>query len=172
MALLVPIFDAMRFPDYGTFNYRGERSDRWLQELVEHVAADAGLESHEIYLFGLGAGGDFVQRYTLAYPQTIARAAFAAKEFTLPDPNVLFPEGTKRNLRVPDLALDFTPFVKSDVAIVVEDQRSPGRETSRYLQTLHDYAEEHGLTPRYGVRAGSKPDEVWKVASEFMFKTP
>lgn len=170
LAALVPLFDPMRFPDYNELNYRGERADRRLDELVDHVAQDADLETHELYLFGIGAGGDFVQRYAFAHPERIARAAFRATEYTMPDEKLLFPEGIGLNLRAPDLRLDAAKFIKSDLAVIQSTDRAQNRLSNRFLEALSEVADAGGLTSRIAVRQAAGDVEVWTVGSEYLFR--
>lgn len=171
IALLAPLFDDFVFPDYGTFNIRGERSDLRLLQLLQHVSKTADLDAREVYLFGLGAGGDFVHRLHLAHPQLVARSAFFAQSFTMPSDTILFPLGVKVNPRAPDVQINPYYFVKSDVAVFLPIQSDQSRQPYRFFEAYIDYAVAAGVTPRLVSRKSFNLELNLTIpaASEYLF---
>lgn len=169
MAVLVPLFDNMRFPEYGTFNLRGQRSDKRLTDLIEHVAKTASLTVREIYLFGYGSGGDFVQRFMMAYPQRIARAAFESDTFLSPDPEIYFPRGLNRSPLALDVGIDMYSVLKSDSLIVLRKNSQTLREAKNWFDAMQHYAEINGIRNRFQARTVDVKYEIWTEAEKYLF---
>lgn len=169
MAVLVPVIDNMRFPDYGTFNIRGQRFDKRLLELIEHVGEHAALTVREIYMFGYGQGGDFVQRFAMSYPKRIARAAFESNTYTAPDPESYFPRGLNRSPLAPDVAVDMYSFLKADLAVILRKNSETLREGKDYIEALQHFADINGLRGRLASRQVDVKFEIWAEAEKFLF---
>ena len=170
MALLVPYFDNMRFPDYGTLNYRGDRADKRLLEIVNYLGEKGDLAVREIYLFGAEAGGNFVQRFAMAHPDRVARAVMNSVEYTFPDTNLFYPQGIKVHLRAPDVAIDPQRFIKSDVAVAVA---SKARDGEKFFEAYKEFAEDQGINSRLALRtayvSSATPEALWTLTEEFLF---
>lgn len=160
MAVLVPYFDNMTYPEYSNFNYRGERTDKRLFEIIEHLRTDIELETREIFFFGYGGGGDFAQRIVMAYPDRVARAAYSLTSFTQADPNLPYPQGVKNNLYAPDVNIDVERFVKSDVSIYVKPDIMSTRQARRFFYLLDEYSARRGITKRFLVKEIGQGDDV------------
>ncbi len=174
IAVLAPVFDNILFPEYGQLNIRGERPDLRLLELVKHVGQVADLETKELYMFGYGLGGDFVQRFTLAYPERVGRAAAMTADFTMPKADVLFPAGLAVNPLAPDLKIKIEPFIKSDIALLVNAEETGLYSGKKYTQALFDYADVNGIVPRIAVRDvysnTASLTDAWGMAKKFLFR--
>jgi|GEM_PF-4009851 len=159
IALLVPFFDPLSFPEYGTFNLRGRRTDKLFWELIAHVTKASTLETRELFLFGMGEGGAFVSRLATAYPARVGRATFVTTNPILLDANRFFPDGIKRSPRAPDLEFDPFQIMKSELTILMgpagEYQRSKA-----LLDYIYGYAQKYGSIPRAGVRRIKVPDDI------------
>lgn len=169
MAVLVPVIDNIRFPDYGTFNVRGQRFDKRLIELIEHVGQHAALTVREIYIFGYGQGGDFVQRFAMTYPKRIARAAFESNSYTTPDPESYFPRGLNRTPLAPDVAVDMYSFLKADMAVILRKNSETLREGKDYIEALQHFADINGIRARLASRQVDVKFEIWAEAEKFLF---
>lgn len=169
MAVLVPFFDNMQFPEYGNFNMYGVRSDKRLIELIEHVGKHASLTVREFYMFGYGSGGDFVQRFTQAYPKRIARAAFEADEFTMPDEEAIFPRGLNRNPLAADISINMYDFVKSDTVVILRKNSPVVRQGKEFFEAVNHYADVNGVRARLAVRTVDVKFEIWNEAEKYLF---
>ena len=169
MAVMVPLFDNMRFPDYGDFNIRSQRADKRLLELVEHVGKHASLSVKEFYLFGYGSGGDFTQRFVMNYPKRIARAAFESNYFTLPDKEAYFPQGTNRSPLAPDLGIDLYKFIKSDSVLILRKNAPNIKDAKNFYEAMRHYADINGISSRLAVRTVDVKFEIWSEAEKFLF---
>lgn len=127
LAVVAPFFDPMQYPEYEGFNIRGERADKRLLEIVKHVGEGANLHYQELYMYGEDLGGDFVQRFALAYPNRIAKAVYLSKSPILMSSKGVFPESITPSPFAPDLAMAWVPYMKSDVvAFYNPDDRAMG----------------------------------------------
>jgi hypothetical protein len=169
MAVLVPLLDTIRFPEFGNFNIRSQRADKRLLELIEHVGKHASLTVREFYLFGYGTGGDFVQRFTMAYPKRIARSAFESDYFTLPDPETYYPKGLNRTPLAPDIGIDMYRFLKSDSVLVLRKNSSTLREAKNFFEAMQHYADVNGIRSRLAVRTVDVKFEIWSEAEKYLF---
>lgn len=169
MAVLTPYFDNMRFPEYGDFNMRGERADKRLIEIIEHVGKQASLTVREFYLFGYGTGGDFVQRFAMSYPKRIAKLAFEANNFTMPEKEVFYPRGLHRNPLAPDIAIDMYPFLKTEIMLIHRKNSLVYRQSKEYFEAIRHYAEISGVRSRMTIRTVDVKFEIWNEAENFLF---
>ena len=169
MAVLVPTFDAINFPDYGTFNLRGERSDQKLLELIEFLSKQVNLSVREMYMFGYGTGGDFVQRFVMTHPKRIARAAFESLDFTKPDPEYLFPKGLGKNPLSPDLAIDMYPVLKTDIMLIHRKESPSFKDSKIFAEAFQDYADINGIRARLATKTVDVKYEIWNEAEKFLF---
>lgn len=181
MAVLLPYFDMMRFPDYGDFNIWGKRSDKHLLNLIRHVGKYANINTKEIYMYGLGEGGDFVQRFSMAYPKRIARAAFASTNYTTPQENLLFPVGIGVNPLASNIEIDLLDFIKTDVAVISLKGSNinviqQDRFTKDYLDRLEKFAAKNAVRSRIAKREVRSSNNnlqapVFLEASKYLFAT-
>ncbi|HQH26948.1 MAG TPA: HEAT repeat domain-containing protein [Oligoflexia bacterium] len=170
MAVLVPYFDNIRYPEYGNFNIWGKhRADERLLELVEHVGKHAQLTVREFYLFGYGTGGDFVQRFTMSYPLRIARSAFESDNFTMPDREMYFPRGLNRTPLAPNIDVNMYNFVKTDSIIVLRKNSPALRDAKNFYEAVSHLADIEGVRSRFGVRTVDVKFEIWNEAEKYLF---
>lgn len=169
MAVLVPLFDNIRYPDFGTFNIREERADQRLLEIIEHVGKHASLTVREFYTFGYGSGGDFVQRFTMANPKRIAKSAFESDHFTVPDPEVYFPNGINRSPLAPDVKIDLYDVLKTDTVLVLRKNSTALRDAKNFYEAMQHYADIQGIRNRFAVRTVDVKYEIWSEAEKFLF---
>ncbi|MGH2570568.1 MAG: hypothetical protein ACRDGR_05040 [bacterium] len=123
--LVAPTFAADRFPDYQRLGRagRGARADEVLQSIVEEVAWLTGAASAQIYLFGHSGGAQFAHRYTMAYPDRVARIALSsAGWYTFPTPKRRFPYGIRPTADLPGVRLDPERFLGVPIAVLVGEE--------------------------------------------------
>lgn len=171
LAVLVPVIDNMRYPDYGTFNIRGERFDKRLLELIEHVGQHAGLNVREFYLFGYGTGGDFVQKFSMVYPKRIAKVAYECTGFTMPDPEAYFPKGLNRSPLSPDIGVDMYQVMKTDQMLILRKNSEALRNGKEYFEAMEHYSQINGIRERLNVRTVDVKFEIWNEAEKFLLST-
>ena len=169
LAVLVPVIDNINFPDYGTFNVRGQRADKRLLELIDHVGQNAQLSTREIYLFGYGVGGDLAHRFSMAYPKRIARAAYECNSFTLPDTEVFFPRGLAPSPLAPDVKVDMYSFLKTDQLLIMRKNNPEAVRTGKeFFEATTHYAEINGIRGRIAARTVDVKYEIWGEAEKFL----
>ena len=112
--VIAPLFDQQNWPEPLGYNFGNiasgrERENtanpraRWSFKLVDDMFDDAvrrfGLKRTNYDIFGHSAGGQFVHRFLLYYPENRVRIAIAANPgfYTLPDENEIFPYGLKNS---------------------------------------------------------------------------
>ena len=125
VVLIAPLFPAGLFPRYQRLGRdgRGERPDRVLDEIVAEVGAMTGAKTDKLYLFGYSGGGQFVHRYTMAYPHRVMRYVVgAAGWYTFPDPDTRFPRGIKPRDDLPGVTFDPKAFLNVPGAVVVGER--------------------------------------------------
>lgn len=169
MAVLVPYVDPMRFPEYGNFNLRGQRFDTRLLELIEHVGKISQLSTRELYMFGFGEGGDFVQRFTAVYPQRIAKTVYESAEYTMPDKDTLFPLGLDQTPLAPDVKIDLEHFVKTEQLVVLRLDSPNYRRGKQFVENLEQFAKFRGIRDRVSAKAVDKQISIWGEAERYLF---
>jgi pimeloyl-ACP methyl ester carboxylesterase len=173
LAVVVPLFDNLRFPDFPEFNLRGERTDALVLDLVDFLSAKTGVKRREFYMFGYEWGGEFVQRFVFAYPRRIARAAFSASGFITPDPKVYFPQGLKASLLAPEMEFRMADIVKTDFAILITGTISASKVFRSFYAPLVKYVNDEQISSRVRVRTlkdnQSDLGAAWNVARGYLF---
>jgi len=169
MAVLVPTFDNINYPEYGNFNIRGERADIKLLELIDFVGKQAGLSVRELYMFGFGTGGDFVHRFIMSHPKRIARAAFEANEFTKPDPEYMFPRGLTKTPLAPDIDIDMYSFLKTDMMLITRKESPTVKDAKNFAEAVQSYADVQGIKSRLVTRSVDVKFEIWNEAEKYLF---
>jgi pimeloyl-ACP methyl ester carboxylesterase len=171
LAVLAPVFDDQLFPDYASFS--ASRSDKRLLELVDFLGSQTNFKKQEIFLYGYEAGGNFVQRFTLAYPDRVARAAFVSNAFMALNPDIYFPTGLKNSPLYPDLAIDLRKVLKVDFAILLQEGTTQGRQATKFYQGLRDFAESIQISSRPRTKQISAkaidPKTSWNAAVDYLF---
>ena len=136
--LVVPQFSIEEYPDYQRLGRtgRGKRADIALNLIVAEAAAATGASGERFHLFGFSGGAQFAHRYTMAHPHRVASAVFAsAGWYTLPDPTIRFPYGTRPTRRLPGLRFDAEEFLSVPMKVIVgaKDDESKGLRRSQRL---------------------------------------
>ncbi len=125
IVLMAPLFARPGFRRYQQFGLggSGQRADRALAEAIAEVARLTGADAAQVYLFGFSGGGQFVHRYAMANPDTIARVAVgAAGWYSLPDPEVAFPLGIGPCPGLDDLSFDPERFLRLPFDVLVGER--------------------------------------------------
>lgn len=120
--VVAPYFPLDRFPDYQSLWREGcgDRADLALQAIIGEAGELTGANTEKVNLFGYSGGGQFVHRYTMAYPERVAQYAVgAAGWYTFPDSGIRYPRGMKPRLDMPGVTFDMTAFLSVPGGIVV-----------------------------------------------------
>lgn len=94
--LCTPLFARDRFPDYQRLGRpgRGLRADLALLDALRQRLHACGLAGAKIHLFGHSGGGQFVHRFVMAHPESVASYALSAPGwYTFPDEGIAYPKG-------------------------------------------------------------------------------
>jgi poly(3-hydroxybutyrate) depolymerase len=91
------------FPADGSARYQrlesdepADRADRVLHRILRDAEELTGISTDRPFFFGFSGGGQFVHRYTMAYPERVAAAVLGAPGwFTFPDREEKYPLGLK-----------------------------------------------------------------------------
>jgi pimeloyl-ACP methyl ester carboxylesterase len=122
LILVAPLFSRERFPDYQRLGRKGkgERADVKLDMVVSEAAAHTGAVSEKFFLFGFSGGGQFVHRYTMAYPGRVSRAVIAsAGWYTFPDSVLKYPYGIRKSSSLGGVAFNPAEFLRVPVCVLV-----------------------------------------------------
>jgi len=118
--LVVPTFAPDAFPDYQRLGRRGRRSDLALLDLVGELGEAIGPLESKLRLFGFSGGGQFVHRFTMAYPERVAAQVVAAAGwYTFPDRSQRYPAGLRASRSALDLHMRPSAFLSVPTAVLV-----------------------------------------------------
>jgi pimeloyl-ACP methyl ester carboxylesterase len=137
--LVAPHFDAQRFRDYQQLGgVRGARADAALDALLAELRGAFGLLLGRVTLFGFSGGGQFVQRYALAYPKRVTNAVIAAPGwYTFPGRELAYPLGTRGARRRLGVRMRAEAFTQVPIAVAVgehdDDERAENLRRERKL---------------------------------------
>lgn len=133
------------------------------------MAEKTGADATKLYLFGYSGGGQFVHRYTKAYPDRVARLVVgAAGWYTFPDASTEYPLGLQPTSSLPELSWEEARFVQVPTMVVV-GENDIGREASlnkaevvdreqgttrvergqRWAEAMRQTAERHGISGNF-----------------------
>ncbi len=122
--LVAPLFSRKHFPAYQRLGVSNKPvpyySDLALNRLLDELGGRTGADTGNIYLFGYSAGGQFVHRYAMAYPEKVRAVTIgSAGWYTFPEWRAPFPRGLR--LRSGSRLLKFDPesFLKVPMAVFV-----------------------------------------------------
>lgn len=141
VAVIAPLFDEQRFPDYQRLGRRGRgaRADLMLERIVDECATLIGADARRFCLFGYSGGGQFAHRFALAHPHRIAAYAIAAAGwYTLPDPSQRFPMGTGGSSRLTGIAFHAEEFLTVPAAVFVGERDVYAGSALRQSEQLSD----------------------------------
>jgi len=120
--IVAPLFDPKRYGDYQRLGRsgRGERADRALGSLLSVLAREFPMLGDSTLLFGFSGGAQFVHRYLMAYPESVAAAVSAsAGWYTFPDPTTPYPYGIRVARELPGLRFERTRFSEVPTLVLV-----------------------------------------------------
>lgn len=172
LAALVVHFDFLEFPNFDRFNIPGRRADKFFLELADFLAEEADVESREMYLFGVGAGGGFVQRFAMAYPRRIARAYAVSGDFMPFKSDRLFPDGLRTSPVADDIQIDLYDFAKQETKLVYAANENLLWGSAQAKKALEEYARSKGITTRYEIADSGRfrgSAVYWRDAEEYLF---
>ncbi|MDD2941388.1 MAG: HEAT repeat domain-containing protein [bacterium] len=152
VAVLAPLFDEIRFPEYQYLSYREEiRADSWLISALDKLGQLADVHTREVYMVGVGDGGTFVNRFAAAHPERVARAVIDTDEPLVVDENIIFPFGIKSSKFAESLAIDAGRYVKVDMIYSLYrrrgdlESRLAAEKGKKWLRELYLKSDEIGV---------------------------
>jgi pimeloyl-ACP methyl ester carboxylesterase len=84
-AVVAPLFDAERWPDYQRLG-GSRRADLALLALLQQLRAGGAAQGDRFELFGFSGGAQFAHRFAMLHPRRVARLSVAAAGwYTFPD---------------------------------------------------------------------------------------
>ncbi len=178
LVVVAPQFDYGQYPLFGSFNMGRSRvrPDLKLIAIVDAVCKQMKLPGKSFLLFGHSEGGGFVQRFVLAHPDRVLRAATCGcGAYISPDPAVQFPSGPGSNPYAPDLdPMDFGRLVQTPLAIIVGNYDDPIHQQAArsFGEITRKYAADHHLPCRAQylpvVEGGHSGVTNWTMAGKFL----
>ena len=121
LVLVAPYFQQEGHSLYNNLITRDYRADRYLLEILEEATAQTGADPRKLYLYGHSAGGQFVHRFFMAYPDRVERlVASAPGWWTVPDESQRFPYGVGASRSLPeDIEFDWPAMFGVPVLVLV-----------------------------------------------------
>ena len=119
-------------------------------------------------MFGYGLGGDFVQKFSMAYPTRIAKAAYECNNFTSPDPEAYFPKGLNITPLAPDIKVDMYSVMKTEQLLILRKNSDSIRDGKEYFEAMEHYSQVNGIRERLNVRTVDVKFEIWNEAEKFL----
>ncbi len=122
MVLVAPYFRKSEFR-YQRIYTGPNRADLYLKEILGEVKMKTGASTDRLIMYGKSAGGQFVHRYLLAYPETVSRMVVAAPGwYTFPDTSLEYPYGLKIPSSFPaDVSFALKEALQIPVMVTVGD---------------------------------------------------
>jgi pimeloyl-ACP methyl ester carboxylesterase len=171
--LIAPLFCRKNFPAYQRLGVSRQTvpcyPDIALNSLLDEVSEYNGASTRQVYLFGYSAGGQFVHRYAMTYPEKVHAVTMgAAGWYTFPDKQAPFPRGLRARRQFRSLELNPSRFLKVPMATFVGEldidhddtfKRSPRLDlqqglnrverAERWAQAMHDATQMYGFDTCY-----------------------
>lgn len=170
--IIAPLFDKDRFGQYQQLEVRKPeqtRADAGLIALLDDLAANDGLPTGRVRLFGFSGGAQMVHRFAMFHPQRVARlCVVSAGWYCLPRADLAWPYGIGAGpggdagaalvgpafLDIPttvivgnrDTRVDAS--VRQDPQIIEHQGRNRLRRARTYVRTVAAYAEACGKPAR------------------------
>ncbi|MEN8207427.1 MAG: hypothetical protein ABFS24_15685 [Pseudomonadota bacterium] len=138
--LVAPFFSRRHFGDYQRLGREGNgrRADHAIQRIARETESLTGVNSRKIALFGFSGGGQFVHRYTMAYPDHVQKVAIgAAGWYTYPDASCKYPYGTAPTPRLKGVDFNVKKFLQVPACVLVgqwDIKHDPGLNQSARIQ--------------------------------------
>lgn len=138
--LVAPYFSKRRFGDYQRLGREGNgrRADHALQKITSEIERLTGADSSKLLLFGFSGGGQFVHRYTMAFPDHVLKVVIgAAGWYTWPESSRKYPYGIAPDARLEGIAFDPHKFLQVPACVLVgqwDIKYDPGLNQSARIQ--------------------------------------
>ncbi|SHE23413.1 hypothetical protein [methanotrophic endosymbiont of Bathymodiolus puteoserpentis (Logatchev)] len=171
--VVAPLFGRKNFPAYQRLGISKQSvpcySDIALNALLGELGKHTGALTQKVSLFGYSAGGQFVHRYAMAYPERVhAVVTGAAGWYTFPDVHKSFPRGVCNRSKLRTLELKPEQFLKIPMATLVggEDNQNDSafkrsasldlqqgitriERAERWVKAMQEMAIHYGFNTRY-----------------------
>ena len=135
--LVAPHFPEGRFSGYQRLGIgsKRKRADWALNNILAEVGELTGANTEKIFMFGYSGGAQFVSRYTMIYPDRVARITLAAAGwYTYLDLLQDYPSGIKRIKGHPEVNFDPLKILSVPTCVMVGEKdilRDKGLRKSR-----------------------------------------
>ena len=146
LAVLAPYFDPIQFPNYHQMDYRSldqARSDKFLWDLIAHVASKADIQTKKAYFYGEGHGGELLLNLSILKPERIARAVSVTNNVPIVSSQYLFPKGFAESPFFPTYKASYSSFYGIDIGVICSTK---SRRAKRFFENLEKLAYNEGLT--------------------------
>jgi len=174
LAVITPIFDDIHFPNYGGFNIDGVRADTRLKEIIAFASQNVKLKTRELFFFGYGVGGDFIQRFVFSNPQMVARAAFQPNNILSMDNKLPFPMGVEPVTGAKDLSFNVAEIIKMDAALIFVNNKVVLGNLRKAIEPISIYGEKEQVATRLRFMRIDAPsatlENVFPKAKEYLFQ--
>jgi predicted esterase len=142
--LVAPLFqgeDARDFQRLGREGM-GSRADFALESILEDVCLLCGANPGPVHMFGFSGGAQFAHRFTMAYPQRVARLAIAsAGWYTFPSRKRRYPYGIAHSRQLPDVRIDLEEFLQVPITVLVGEQDTSHVDLRRSRRVVRQQGE-------------------------------
>ena len=168
--LIAPYFPKARFKRYQRLGIgsKGKRADRALNNIIAEVRELTGANTKKIYMFGYSGGAQFVSRYTMIYPDRVARIVLAAAGwYTYPDLLQDYPLGIKRIKGHQDLNFDLVKILSVPTCAMVGEKDI---QRDKNLRKSQDIDRQQGINRRERSKRWIKAMRA--AARTYNLKTP
>lgn len=124
-AIIAPLFPLSDFPRYqrlGTTAHE-DRADLAFDQILKSATELLGIDPFPLKFFGFSGGGQFSHRYSLLYPDRVARMVLGAPGwYTFPDTAVRFPYGLRSGPEWPKLRFSPEKFLQIPTMVMVGEE--------------------------------------------------
>ena len=121
IALLAPLFSESVYKDFQRLGRvgRGPRADIALNSMLAEAASVSRWRLDKAFYFGHSAGAQFVQRFMIAHPQQVKKAALSAAGWYTFPVETDYPAGIRRVACLPDVAFEPRRFLRVPTAVFI-----------------------------------------------------
>lgn len=125
-----------------------------IERIFDYVKASTGNRSERYYILGHSAGGQFVHRMVMAYPEARIEKAFASNAgfYTFPDETLYYPYGLKLT-HITETSLRQTYAVDLTILLGMNDTATTGQYVPQSEEALAQGAHRYARGKNYFVQS-------------------